>query len=292
MHKILLLILLLTSFFGVAQASQDDIDNLVRLGEIYSSNSNASGEDFKKSVNGLRTPKLNRMIDTLIALGQADKKLLTAEVLDRPGNEELKFWYVLREIHYNIKSKKPRPNDEVAKEVLEQEIDERWLLDNYYYRIHGGIASLFNTQDLRGQDFDLNGYKLKNETEKAILYFSLTSALTQRFRVLQMVKNSDKLLEFASKLPSFNGKPYYEFTSFDFDDFDWIGFEKTESYKERHIGSLYATLVAHYFAEAGKGESKKAGELHSKSILSVPVYFKYSGGMEKNLKELYEQSKN
>ncbi len=291
MRKILGLILILTTFFGVAQADQKNIDNLVKLGEIYSNNINASGEDFKKSVDALRTPKLDHIIDALIAVRQGDKKLLTTEFLHRPGNEELKFWYVLREIHYNTRSKEPRPNDQVAKEVLEQEIDERWLLDNYYYRIRGGIASLFNTQDLSGQNIDLNGYELKNNTERAILYFAVTDALTQRFRVLQMVKNPDKLLEFASKLPSFNGKPYYEYTSFEFDDFDWIGFEKTESYKERHIGSLYATLTAHYFAAAGKEDSQKTKEIYFKSILFVPNYFKYSGSMENNLKELYEKTK-
>jgi len=188
-----------------------DFDNLVKLGEIYSKNVNATGDEFKKEVDKLRTPELNHIIDALIAVGEGDKKLLTKEFLSKPSDHELKYWYVLREIHYNNQSKnsEPRPNEEIAKETLETEIDSRWLLDNYYYRIRGGIAKMFNDKNLSKYNIDLNNYGLENETEKAILFFAISNSLTQRFRVLQMMKNYDKLLEFADKLPTFNGKPYY-----------------------------------------------------------------------------------
>lgn len=275
------------------QNQNQDFENLVKLGEIYSKNVNASGDEFKNAVNELRTPSLNHIIDALIAVGESDKKLLTKEFLTKPTKMELKYWYVLREIHYNnqSKEKKPRPNDIVAKEVLEKDIDIRWLLDNYYYRIHGGIAQMFNTEDLSTYNFNLDDYGLENETEKAILFFAVTNSLTQRFKVLQYMKNYDKLLEFANKLPTFNGKPYYEYHSFDFEDFEWIGYDKIENYKERHIGALYSTLNGHFFALSEQGKKTELQNLYFNSILFIPDYFKYSGGMESDLKELYKMSK-
>lgn len=292
MKQISTILLLSITMLSFGQKNTD-FDNLVKLGEAYSNNVNATGKDFKKEVDKLRAPGLNHIIDALLAVGKGDKKLLTKEFLSKPSEQELKYWYVLREIHYNNQSKNPgpRPNEEIAKETLDKDIDSRWLLDNYYYRIRGGIAKMFNDKDLSKYDIDLEGYGLKNKTEKAILYFAISNSLTQRFRVLQMMKNDDKLIEFADKLPTFNGKPYYEYTSFDFEDFEWIGHDKTESYKDRHLGSLFSALNGHFSAFAEKEKTDEMRNLYFKSILFIPEYFKYSGGMEKDLQELYNKSR-
>lgn len=286
----ILLMSITTLSFG---QEKPDFDNLVKLGEIYSKNVNATGEDFKKEVEKLRTSGLNHIIDALIAVGKGDKKLLTKKFLSKPSEQELKYWYVLREIHYNNQSEnsEPRPNEEIAKETLEKQIDTRWLLDNYYYRVRGGIAKIFNDKDLRKYDIDLDGYGLENETEKAVLFFAISNSLTQRFQVLQMMKNYDKLIEFAEKLPTFNGKPYYEYTSFDFEDFEWIGYDKTESYKDRLLGSLFSALNGHFSALSEKEKTEEMRNLYFKSILFIPEYFKYSGAMENDLLELYNKSK-
>jgi hypothetical protein len=277
--------------FGQYEA---DFENLVKLGELYSKNVNATGDNFINSVNELRTPGLNHIIDALIAIGKGDEKLLTKEFLSKPSEEELKYWYVIREIHYNKQSENsdPKPNDEVARETLENEIDSRWLLDNYYYRIQGGIAKMFNDKDLSGYNFELNDYGLDTDTEKAILFFAISNSLTQRFQVLLMIKNFSKLLEFVEKLPTFNGKPYYEYTSFDFEDFEWIGYNKTESYKERHLGNLYSALIGHFSALAEHEKTDELRNLYFNSILFMPDYFKYSIGMENVLQDLYNKSNN
>lgn len=274
------------------QTESQEFENLIELGDVYSKNVNATGDDFKTSVNKLRTSNLNHIIDVLIAVGQGDEILLTKEFLTKPNNTELKYWYVLREIHYNNTSEdnEPRPNNIVAKEVLENVIDERSLLDNYYYRIKGGIAKLFNKADLSEYNFNLNDYGLENETERAMLYFALTDAMTQRFKVLQVLKKSDKLLEFASKLPTFNSKPYYEYTSFDFDDFNWVGYDKIESYKQRHIGNVFQSVNGYFSAFADKKNVKNMRTIYFNSILSKPKYFEFSGDMKNDLKEIYSKS--
>jgi hypothetical protein len=291
MKNIPIIFLLLSMYCGQAQTSIPRFGNLVRLGELYSSDVNGTGDNFKKTADSLRTPELSHIIDALIAIGQGDRKLLTSEFLKLPDNKELKLWYVLREIHYNnqSKNKEPRSNEIVARETLEKHIDERWLIDNYYYRINTGIGKLFNTEDLKDLNIDSKSCGLKNDTERAILYFNLNHALTTRFVVLQAMKNYDRLLEFAAKLPTFDSRPYFEYKEFDFKDFDWIGYEKVESYKERHIGGLYTTLIAHFAAANQKALNNEARLIYFGSILSVPEYFKYSTSAE-ILEDLYKRS--
>ena len=278
------------SIFG--QSQEQDFNNLVKLGEVYSKNVNGTGADFKKSVEALRTPNLNHIIDALIATGKGDKRLLTNEFLTKPSLQELKYWYVLQEILNNHQSKDAaaKSSEQVARETLAKEIDTRWLLDNYYYQLHGGIAQLFNNNNLSKYNFNLDDYGLENVTEKAILFFSLSYALTQRFQVLQMMQNYGKLLDYAAKMPTFNGKPYYEYTAFDFDDFEWMADNKIESYKARNLGNLYAVLNDHFSALAHKNKTVEVRQLYFKSILRVPCYFKYATGIEKNLQDMYNQT--
>ena len=159
MKKITTLFLSLISIISFSQVKlvEKDLKNLIRISELYSKNPNATGNEFAKSLDSLRTKKLNNICDVLIEVGKAEKTILTDKYLSKPNSEELLLWYVIREIHYNqvSETKSKRPNIDVANEVLSQKIDERWLLDNYYYRIHGGIAKLFNESDLSKINIDI-----------------------------------------------------------------------------------------------------------------------------------------
>lgn len=295
MKKPLTAILILVSFLNFAQVKLDskDFNNLIRISELYSQNTNARGPEFAKSVDSLRTPKLNNIADALIEVGKGEKTILTNKYLERPGNEELYLWYVIREIHYNLVSetKTKKPNTEVAKEVLSQKIDERWLLDNYYYRIRGGIATLFNVADLSKTDINIEVLGFKNQTEKSIFYLSIMDALVGgRFKVLQMLKKNDKILSFSEKLPMFNGKKYYYYTNLDFEDFEWTGYEESKSYSEVNIGNLYSILIAQFTATAQLKGKADAQEIYFNSILHQPKYFKYSP-IKNELEVLFENSK-
>lgn len=283
------------SFINYSQVKLDtkDLKNLIAISEIYSKNTNARGEQFAKSIDSLRTPKLNHICDALIEVGKGEETILTNKYLSRPSNEELVLWYVIREIHYNLvsKTKKSRPNLDVASEVLSQKIDERWLLDNYYYRIHGGIAKLFNSADLRSKNINIEELGFKNQTEKSIFYFSIMDALIGgRFKVLLMLKKYDKILEFSDKLPTFNNQKHFYYTKLDFEDFNWIGYEETKSYSEVNFGNLYNVIIAQFSATSQLRDKKEAQEIYFNSILYEEKYFKYSGAKE-DLKMLFEKSK-
>jgi hypothetical protein len=295
MKILLITLLLLSTLCSKAQLklAKNEFTNLIAISELYSKNTNANGENFVNAIDSLRTPTLNNIVDALIEVGKGEKTIFTSRFLSRPSETDLTMWYVIREIHYNMTSKNPtpRPNIDVANEVLSKKIDERWLLDNYYNRIHGGIGLLFNTADLSKIDINIETLGLKNETEKAIFYFNMMDALIGgRFKVLQMMKNNQKILYFSDKLPLFNGKKYFYYKNFDFKDFDWIGYEKTESYSERYIGNLYGILIAQYLATFELRSKQETQEMYFNSILSEPKYFKYSA-IKDDLQFLYDKSK-
>lgn len=292
--------ILLTSFLALAiglseaqvNLKQTDLNNLVALGKAYSQNTNARGSEFAKTIDSLRTPILDPIVDALISVGKGDSTILESRFLSRPNDDELMLWYVLREIHYNRvnKTQKIKPDIDVANEVLSRQIDTRWLLDNYYYRIHGGIATLFNDADLSTLNINIDSLGFKNEAEKAIFFLNIMDALVGgRFKVLQSMKNNKKILEFSDKLPMFNGKRYYYYKKFSYEDFDWIGYDKTESYNERHIGGLYSTLIPQFIATSDLRGKEKAREIYYNSILSEPKYFKFTPSKD-DLQSVYDKS--
>lgn len=295
--KIILLfvVLLLASTICNAQVQLDSksLTNLIAISELYSQNPNLSSDNFVKSINSFRTAKLSQVIDTLIAVSKGDETILETRFLKQPTDEELVLWYVIREIHYNRTgdTKNPQSSADVAKNVLSKKIDNRWLLDNYYYRIHGGIASLFNTADLSQHNFKIDDLGFKDTTEKAIFFLNMMDTLVGgRLKVLAMMKNNKKILEFCDKLPKFNGKDYYYFKSFDYPDFDWIGYEKIESYNTRHIGNFYTTLTGHRLATAALRGETTGKHIFLNSILSQPKYFKFSE-LSDYLQTNYDSSK-
>ncbi len=295
MKKTIVLLFIFLPFINFSQVKLDKIDlnNLVAIGELYSKNLNVNGEDFINTINSLRTLKLNNVVETLIETGKGDNHILLAKYLTRPNDEELLLWYVIREIHYNqIKETKFRTSNlDIANKVLSQNIDKRILLDNYYYIVRGGISKLFNDADLSNINIEIEKLGFKNQDEKSIFFLNMVDALIgPRFKVLLMVKKNDKIVAFSEKMPTFDGKKYYYYTNLDFEDFDWIAYDKTQSYKQVNMDNLYWTLIAHFFSVSQLKTKSEAQDIYFNSILHQPKYFKFSS-QEKDLQFLYDKSK-
>lgn len=295
MKQVLIFFFVLLTTLSNAQISlyPKDLKNLIAISELYSQSPNATGDQFVNTIEALRTPNLNHIVDALIATGKGDKTILEKRFLARPSNEELVLWYVIREIHYNHtnNNKLLKADSVVANEVIAKKIDNRWLLDNYYYRIHGGIALLFNNEDLSKYNINIEELGFKDDAEKAIFFLNMMDALIGgRFKVLQMMKNNKKIFEFSNRLPKFNDKEYFFYKNFDYADFDWIGYNKTESYNERHIGGLLNTLMAQFVASGELGDKEAAQKIYFNSILHEPKYFKFTP-LKNDLQSLYDRLK-
>mgnify|MGYP006126423929 FL=1 len=289
-----LILLIFTSIYSYSQIkiSDSDLNKLIEVGEYYSKNVMLTEKSAIPDLEKLRTEKLNNIINVLQTQSKHSIEILDKKYLSRPNYDDLVMWYVIREIHYNLtdKENEPRISIEVAKEFLNKKIDERWLLDNYYFRLYGAVAMIFNKTDLSKYNIELDSYGLKSNTEKAIVYLNLMDALGTRFKVLQMLKKNKKLIEFASRMPKFNGKEYFYYTDFQYEDFEWIGHRKKEMFNERHIGLLYEIILAHINAESDINGRKETIEIYQNSVMTKPKYFKFSSA-ESELKKLYKKNK-
>ncbi|SEO76298.1 hypothetical protein SAMN05192574_11297 [Mucilaginibacter gossypiicola] len=293
-HFTLLLFLSFITISVTAQTklSDKDFNNLIALGELYSHNNMCTGAEFAKKVKTLKTPVLDHIIENMIATGKQDSSTIQKSIFQRPNTNELKLWYVIREIHYNRvdTSRKSLPDEAVARKILNENIDERWLLDNYYYFAREGLSMYFNEADLSHFNFNLDDFGLKDDTEKAIFFYNLIDALANgRFRVLSYLKKPDKLSAVSARMPMFNGKPYYYYSNLDIPDFDYIGYNKSKSYQKQNADMLINTLLIHFSNLASTGDKFHARELYFNSILHKPEFFKYSQSKE-TLQTLYDQS--
>lgn len=296
MRKIIAFFILIYSV-TIAQAqiklSDKDFNNLITLSELYSHDNMCKGAEFAKSAESLRTPMLSHIIDVMIATGRQDSTILDKRFLYKPGHDELMLWFTIREIHYNRISttKKPLSDAEVAKKVLAENIDERWLVHNYYYFEHSGISMLFNEANLSRTNINMDSLGLKDETEKGIFFLNMMNNLLRgRLMVLQYMKNNARIIEFVKKMPTFNGKQYFYYTSLNFPDFDWSGYTSKDTYKQMHINDLINTLLIQFTAMVNTSDKSGARELYLNSILHKPEFFQYSK-QTSDLQQLYDRSK-
>ncbi|MBE9584511.1 hypothetical protein IM792_08640 [Mucilaginibacter sp. JRF] len=292
--KYLLIVCLLfsaTYCFAQTDLSKKDFDNLVALAQLHSKNNMARGEAFKKSADSLRTPVLDGVIETLITLGRGDTTVLQQRVLKRPSNDELKLWYVLRDVHYNnIDKNKVKSAEEVARETLKANINEKWLVDNYYRNLAGGLATMFNEADISKRNIDVNQLGLKDDTEKSIAFLDIADALLRgRLRVLSHLKNVERLNMYISHIPTFNGKPYYYFTPVIFNPAEWEGYTKEVPFDTQRIGGLLEILLIHLNTKMNAENADIAKDIYWNSMLSKPEYFKHSN-QSKVLQDVYDKS--
>lgn len=227
-------------------------------------------------------------INQLIISKDKPKKILDNEILKRPTHEELIFWYVIREFHSNTiePDSLQKTQREIIDWILKDTIDERWLLDNYYYRILVGLGVLYNKANLSKYNFDIDKLGFKNETEKAIFFFHVVNFCGHRLSVMRMTGKGDPQ-SVIKRMPKINGDFYYKYQDFNYVDFDWIRYKKIESYNERHLGNYYSVLINHMDILFENKLAKEAHMIFDNSILSRPEYFKFSGNrdrLDKNYK--------
>jgi hypothetical protein len=270
-----------------------DFKNFSALAEYYAGHNNANNNGFDAAVKKFSSGKLVNVVQTLTMFDGGDKKLLTAKYLGRPANDELQLWYAMDKLrhHVNVDTLDTRTNDQVLKQALAEKADEREMLDDYYRSMEGGIAFLFNEFDLSDINIEMDKLGLKNDTEKGIFFLNVSSAFITRFRVLNQVKNPDKLMEYAAKMPKFNGEPYYKFKGFGFEDFEHANDVEKSTYKTMQMQGYYTDLVCHFMAASEKEDITMAKDIYFSSILYMPEFFKYSGIAE-SLQQVYDGAKD
>jgi len=292
MKTVTSLLLLLTSLNLFAQVKLNDKDfkNLVAIAQVFANDVNANTDGFDAAVKKLSTPKLKHIVDTFTLLDGGNKELLSQNYLGRPQADELQLWYAISEVQDSRNDSLNKKTDEqIAKQALARKVDERILVHTYYRMLEGGVAFLSNEIDMSTVNIDIDKLGLKNDTEKGIFFLNMAHALVTRFRVLNQMQNPEKLLEFAAKLPQFNGKAYYTYTAFSYPDFEYSNQDGVSTYNTIHVGDYYEALMSHFMAIADKGGAAQARDIYFNSIMAKPEYFKYSS-VKDMLQEVYNDA--
>ncbi len=282
-----------TAFSQKNKFTDNEIGAIINIALVYSKDNNfykTKSKDFKPYK---KVKKLEKIVETFQAMTSKKPLIMADRFWKKPSKNDLIIWYIIREIHHNRidKDKDPIPNKEVVQNVLNQTIDERELLDNYYYRIRGKVAFLFNNKDLSSYDFDTDKLGLTSSVEKAIFFVNIMEATSLRFMILSQVGNFDKIFDFYKRMPTINQKPYYYYTDFSFEEFIHNGFDEPRKYKKESITRFYNILLSHFVGISdvkGIKGKEEALNLYHNSILNIPEYFKYSSSPE-DLQEIYEK---
>jgi hypothetical protein len=193
--------------FGQLSLTNDEREVLK---DICSQYSQPNKEKYLKQLKKQSPTKFHNFIGQLIASKDDSDEILKIKYLQRPTDEELTYWYVVREFHYNNSEPDSlkKTNDQILDRLTKEKIDDRWLLDNYYYRLSNRIGMLFNTADLSKHEFDLETLGLKNETERAMFVMFIINTCGQRLSVMKFTGKGDPE-SVIKRLPKINGKDYY-----------------------------------------------------------------------------------
>jgi hypothetical protein len=179
----------------------------------------------------------------------------------------------------NNKNKNPRDENELINKLLNKDIDYNRLVSCYYSNLFYGIIMKNKPFDMSEVNLELDKYNLKNETEKAIFYMvSMEMFYISLQRYMKVIPTDYKQgLKKINEFPKYNGKPYYHYEFFDFQDIDIKFNNRKRSFKAFVINRLYDTLIFHLECLEQKKKYNEARlDLISNSILSKEIYYKYS----------------
>lgn len=280
--KITILLLLV---FSIQSAFSNDLDKeLIELGKIYRNfvfRNNPTSLTFKK----LAEINSTELFTTKIFIKECispNNKLTSEKFLKIPDEQTLLNLYLIMKVNANVREKEPKDNTELLNEWRVKNIQRYELVENYYSMVFSGIGNKNQPFDLSSEDFVIENYNLKDETEKGIFFLTaMNLCYYQIWGYMNVVKppNYKKALSSIEKYPKFNGQKYYKYKYFGFPDFE-MQIEKDkgkESYKNYFINRFYKTLIYHHQCLNQKRRTRKDAEnLALSSILKEKNYYEYS----------------
>ena len=150
-------------------------------------------------------------------------------------------------------SSNPISNEKVIKRIKFKNISEEELLAKYYETLIGNLVNKMETIDFSVVNFDFEKLKLKTKTEKGIFFLIVMERLGGYYWANETISeyiNSDDILNMIKRYPKFDGKKYYEYNDFNFQDFNLsIDIRRAkESFKDYYV-KKYINIIQYHFEE-------------------------------------------
>ncbi len=287
-------ICLWTSSFG--QVIENE--KLIELGKAYK-NFMFTNEPPKNEIKNLQTnlPQDLQLAANFISQTiSTGNDLLDTKYLTLPDNSTLKFIYIIHAINYNIRQETPIDNVKLIDSLKALNVPKNELIDDYYSILFTSVGNKNKPFNYSKVNFDLNQYNLVNDTEKGIFVLECMSYCgSEIWGYMNIVKppNTKKAFDYIKKFPRFNGMKYYQYTDFNFPDFEMIIIvdEGKQSYKNYYIDKFYDLLISHLLClNDEKAKEKEVNDLLLGSILKEKHLYKYSKNRE-TLENLFKEVK-
>lgn len=209
-------------------------------------------------------------------------KILSNEFLSRPNENVLKQIYIIDKVRLNLIDEKRIEENKLIDSLIQKNIPSYEMLDNYYGMIFVSIGNKNQPFNLSKVDLKIDGYNLKDETEKAILYFNcmkMCGSSIWGYMNIPNPPNTKEALKYIKNFPKINGMPYYSYNDFYFPDFEMeiIKDKGMQRYKSYYINKLYETLLYHLIClNKEKRSEKEKDDLLLGSIMRKSNLYKYT----------------
>jgi len=257
---------------------------------------NEPTKEVFKDVKANVPTDLQTATDFIIQTITTKNKLLTHRFLSRPDDQTLKQIFIIRAINLNLREENQVDNNKLIDSLTSENIPTYELVDNYYGMLFTAVGNKNQPFDFLKIDFKLKDYKLRDDTEKGILFLCCMDYCGKTiWGYMNVVKppNTQKAYENIKKYPKFNGRPYYQYTDFYFTDFEMniVKDKGIQSYKSYYLNKYYETLLSHLIClNKEDGTDKEINDLLLGSILKERNLYKYTKYKD-ILEEIFKEQK-
>ena len=249
MRNITTIILLILTISCFSQAKQSD---LVLLAEAYHKYHHTNNIDYSifEKIDKISSTELDEEKEFIAELIKPNNDILNTKYLTKPDLSTLENMFIVRALNYNMFKNNPISNKKVIEKVKADQISYQEMLSAYYNMIFGVLVNKHEDLDLSKVSFDLNNLNLSTKQEKGIFFLtSMESFGTDIWGYMNIPEPNDykSALEVINRYPKYNGKEYFKFNDFDFDDFQiTVNIRKPKvSYKDYFLKKYFGTLGYH-----------------------------------------------
>lgn len=294
--------LFLSLFCGLAFVAhtQDQHQQILFLAKTYNNFMfrNQPTKEVFKDLKGIKDPNMAATVDFITQTITTKNKILTTKYMKRPDDNTLKQIYIIRAVRQNMNEEKPVNNNSLIDSLMKVDIPVYEMIDNYYEMVFTAEGNKNQPFNMSKVNFKMGDYQLKDDTERGILFLKcmrLCGVNIWGYINIAKPMNTKKAYEYIKKFPKFNGRPYYEYTDFSFDDFEMVIIKDNgkESYKGYYLNKYYETLLYHLVClQKEEASDKEIEDLLLGSILrkrSLYSYTKYKDTLEELFQEVPQQ---
>jgi len=188
-----------------------------------------------------------------------DGSILSNDFLKKPTIDNLIALYLDTRLRWNSfkNGNRKKSISEVVDLVVNNLPSENEMLLTYYNNIFGHILNTQNTIPSEGIDINFEQLGL-NLIESVILFLSAMYYLGDQVNSYsEWISNHPQGLEFSKKIPTFNGKKYFEIEIPEFDDFILTHHEyfNNVSFKKSYIPKLEIAKEGYRNCIEGRGKN-------------------------------------